>query len=118
MRFESMAAPGRKAARDVELHGQHIRAGDMVVLPTGSAGRDSTVFDHPDEVDFDRTDIDHLMFGMGRHYCVGKHLARAELQISMEEIHRLIPNYRLMDGRTPKRVTALERATIELWLDV
>jgi cytochrome P450 len=117
MRFESMAAPGRTATRDVELHGQHIRAGDMVVLPTGSAGRDSTVFDHPDEVDFDRTDIDHLMFGMGRHYCVGKHLARAELRISMEEIHRLIPKYRLMDGRTPKRVTALERATIELWLD-
>ena len=118
MRYESMAAPARKATRDVELHGQHISAGDLVLLPTGSAGRDADVFDHPDEVDFERSGIDHLMFGMGRHYCVGKHLARAELQISLEEIHRIVPNYRLKPGHAPKRVTATERATIELWLDV
>jgi cytochrome P450 len=118
MRFESMAAPSRVATRDVEVHGQLIRAGELVLLPTGSAGRDGAVFDNPDEVDFGRTDIDHLMFGMGRHYCVGKHLARAELQIALEEIHRIIPNYRLVEGRTPKRVTAVQRATVELWLDV
>lgn len=118
MRFESMATPGRIATRDVELHGRRIRAGDMVLLPTGSAGRDEAVFDDPDHVDFDRTGINHLIFGMGRHYCVGKHLARAELRIALEEIHGIIPRYRVMPGRPPKRVTALERATTELWLEV
>lgn len=118
LRYESIATPGRQVVTDTDLGGQHLRAGEMVMLPLGSAGRDESVFDQPRQVDFERTSIQHLAFGLGRHRCIGMHLARAELRIALEEIHRIIPHYRLMAGRTPVRHTGAVRTTNELWLEV
>ena len=118
LRFESIATPGRLIVRDVEVRGCQLRTGEMVMLPLGSAGRDEAVFDDPDEVRFDRTGIDHLAFGLGRHRCIGMHLARAELRIALEEIHRRLPRYRLMDGAAVVRHTGAVRTTNEMWLDV
>jgi cytochrome P450 len=118
LRYESIATPGRQVARDVELGGEVVRAGEMVVLPLGSAGRDERVFDDPDEVIFGRTTINHLAFGLGRHRCMGMHLARAELRIALEEIHLVVPKYRLMEGRPIVRHTGAVRTTNELWLTV
>ena len=39
-----------------------------------------------------------------------------ELRVALEEIHTLIPHYRLKPGTTPVRHTGQERATEELWL--
>ncbi len=69
----------RNATRDVELHGQTIRAGQNVLLLYPSANRDETVFTDPETFDIHRQPNDHVAFGFGAHLCLGHRLARAEI---------------------------------------
>lgn len=55
------------------------------------------MYDDPDTIRFDRDNYRHVAFGLGPHRCIGSHLARAELQVFIEEWHRLIPEYRVAD---------------------
>ena len=87
-------------------------------MVTGSANRDSEAFERADEVVFDRAPNRHVNFGVGPHRCLGSHIARVELIVSMEEIHQTIPNYTLMPGRPIVRHCGGERGTDELWLTV
>ena len=70
----------RTAARDVELRGQRIRAGDHLVLCYASANRDEEVFEDPERFRIDRQPNRHIAFGVGEHVCLGAHLARLELR--------------------------------------
>jgi cytochrome P450 len=88
----------RVAARDCEVNGQSLRAGDQVVIVLGAANHDPSVFPDPDTVDFDRNANKHLAFSAGIHRCLGLHLARLELAIVLEEWHKRIPSYRLAEG--------------------
>jgi len=72
---------GRTAAQDVELHGQRIRAGDILALFYPSANRDEAVFDDPFRFRVDRSPNHHLSFGVGEHFCLGAHVARFELNV-------------------------------------
>jgi cholest-4-en-3-one 26-monooxygenase len=85
----------RTATRDVELHGQRIRAGEKVTMWYGSANRDETIFPHADRFDVGRSPNDHLAFGFGPHFCLGAHLARLEIRLMFEELLRRIPDVRL-----------------------
>lgn len=69
----------RTATRDTELGGQHIAAGEKVVVYYASANRDETVFDRPEVFDVGRTPNDHLTFGVGPHFCLGAGLARLQM---------------------------------------
>lgn len=73
----------RVAARDLELGGQRIEAGQMVLAFIGSANRDEAVFTDPDRFDVRRDPNPHLSFGHGIHYCIGAPLARLEGAIAM-----------------------------------
>jgi cytochrome P450 len=70
---------GRVAVRDVALRDQTIRAGDVVTLWNCSANRDEEVFAEPDTYDLGRSPNKHVTFGHGPHFCLGAHLARAEI---------------------------------------
>jgi cholest-4-en-3-one 26-monooxygenase len=70
----------RTASRDVEMHGQTIKAGDHVGIWYGAANRDPRVFDRPYEFDISRDPNDHLGFGHGGHFCLGANLAKWELR--------------------------------------
>jgi len=72
----------RTAARDVELRGQKIRAGELVGLFYPSANRDEAVFDAPFRFDVGRVPNRHLSFGVGEHVCLGAHVARVELRVA------------------------------------
>ena len=49
---------------------------------------------HPDQFDIDRTiPPRHLGFAIGPHFCLGLHLARAEVRIALENLYRRIPDF-------------------------
>jgi cytochrome P450 len=73
--------------------GQHIEAGDRLVLSWSSANFDESVFDRPDEVILDRFPNRHQAFGLGIHRCLGSNLARAEFAVVLEEVLRRLPDY-------------------------
>ena len=76
----------RTATRDVEIGGQHVRAGDKVVMWFASGNRDETKFDDPYTLRLDRMPNDHMTFGKGPHTCMGSNLARFEMRILFETL--------------------------------
>lgn len=89
----------RTATRDVDLRGQHIKAGDKVVTWFTSANRDEEAFPDPYTFDVSRLPNDHVTFGPGGpHFCLGAHLARLETKILFQE---LLPRLRSIDLAGP-----------------
>jgi cytochrome P450 len=87
----------RLTLEDVEVSGVRIPAGEMVRLAVPVANRDPTVFVNPDRWDLDRRPVNHLAFGIGRHFCLGAFLARGELNVGLEVLLRRLPNLRLLE---------------------
>jgi cytochrome P450 len=85
----------RWAATDVELGGQTIRRGDLVIAILNAADRDPERFPEPDRLDVCRAGAKHLAFGRGSHYCLGAPLARLETEIALETLFRRLPGLRL-----------------------
>src|SRR5262249_17941228 len=69
----------RRAAVDLEIHGQKIRAGETIAMMISAANFDPRAFDQPDRFDLARTPNEHLTFGIATHICLGMHVARTEL---------------------------------------
>jgi cytochrome P450 len=98
MRYESpVPYLPRVVTTAAELGGCPINAGEDVVFMLGSGNTDELFYDRPDLVDFDRPSVRHLSFGGGIHRCLGSHLARIELRVSLREWHRRIPDYHIPD---------------------
>jgi cytochrome P450 len=76
----------RTPKRDVEMHGQTIPAGKLVLLMVASANRDPRQFPHAEQFDISREPNAHISFGHGIHFCIGAALARMEAKIALSEI--------------------------------
>ncbi|GHH87632.1 cytochrome P450 [Streptomyces sulfonofaciens] len=81
----------RTAARDTELAGTRIAAGDKVVVFHASANHDERVFPDPYVLDLSRSPNPHISFGEGPHVCLGAHFARLQLRILYDEVRRALP---------------------------
>jgi cholest-4-en-3-one 26-monooxygenase len=75
-----VAAMRRTATTDLTIGDRAVSAGEKVVLWFSAANHDPAVFDAPHEFRLDRTPNEHLSFGWGAHFCLGSHLARAEVR--------------------------------------
>ncbi len=95
----------RTVTRDVELHGQTLRAGEQVIIMYPSANRDPAVFDDPDRFDVQRNPNPHLAFGFGPHFCMGASLARIELKVMFDELVRRLPDIHLAGDPLPRRAS-------------
>jgi cholest-4-en-3-one 26-monooxygenase len=71
----------RTTLEDVEIGGVTIKQGEKVVIYYTSANRDESVFTDPDVFDVGREPNPHVGFGGGGpHYCLGRHLAKLEIE--------------------------------------
>lgn len=111
------AAQMRRAIRDVPMYDQVIPAGALVSLSIYGGNRDERVFRDPDRFDLLREDLyfgkelrsgyqqdgkaSHLGFGLGKHFCVGYQLARAETVIGTSKLMEVIKNPRFKPGTHP-----------------
>jgi cytochrome P450 len=82
---------GRFPKRDVELGGQRIAAGDVVIVHLPGANRDARTGAGLDSFDAQRHATSHLAFGHGFHRCVGAELARMELRTAFPALARRFP---------------------------
>ena len=99
-----VTADARRVTADTELCGQQLQKGQQVYLVYGAANLDPSEFPDPHEWDIDRPNVQrHVTFGSGHHHCLGSHLARLELKVSLQEILRRLPDFRLADGAVPTR---------------
>jgi cytochrome P450 len=87
----------RCATVDVEIRGQTIREGDMVVMLYGSANRDEDIFGPTaDDFDITRNPNPHIAFGCGEHSCLGAQLARLEARVMFSELLHRFPEIELV----------------------
>jgi cytochrome P450 len=77
---------------DMDVAGQRVRAGDVVMCHLAAASRDPrTGADDRFDPDRERL-VSHLAFGHGFHRCVGAELARMELRIALTALARRFPD--------------------------
>ena len=104
LRAYSATSHIRVVKEEVGLAGVRMMPGDKVLLANPVGNRDPLEFENPDEVRFDRGGA-NLTFGSGIHNCLGRHLARRELQVALEEILASLPEFHLdPDTKVPFQV--------------
>lgn len=107
----------RELRRAVEWYGREIPAGAIVRVALISANNDETVFADPRRFDIGRPDLrlgkesraggridgvaNHLGFGLGKHFCIGYQLARAEIVTATRGLLARTRDLRFVPGQEP-----------------
>jgi cytochrome P450 len=99
---------------EIELAGQRIAAGALVVVGIGAANRDPEVFPDPDRFDVARSENRHLSFGFGTHFCLGAPLARLEAEIAFRALLHRFPVLRLETEKVTYRPNVVLRGLTSL----
>jgi cytochrome P450 len=103
---------------DVEVGGQRIAKGDVVICQLAGANRDGRLGARMDAFDLTRPVTPHLAFGHGFHRCVGAELARMELRTAFPAIARRFPDLSLatesVDYRQLSIVHGVEALSVRL----
>lgn len=121
LRYDSpVQATVRVASEDIEVDGQQIGAGALVVLGIGAANRDPAAHPEPDRFDVARADVRHLSFGLGTHFCLGASLARLEGRAYFAALARSVKTLELdvADEAVAYRANPILRGVRELPLRV
>ena len=97
LRFDSSVQQlPRVAQMDVELGGQTILAGEMVICLLGAANRDPAVWPDADVLEIDRPFVRSKSFGGGIHFCLGAQLARIETDIALTALLQRLPKLEIL----------------------
>jgi pimeloyl-[acyl-carrier protein] synthase len=81
----------RVATEDRMIGGKSIKRGQRLILLVGAANRDPTTFSEPDSASVPRDEGRDLVFGAGRHVCLGMNLAKIESRVTLTHFLRLPP---------------------------
>jgi len=119
LRFNTSAQRFRRcAAREMEIHGQCVRAGDFVCLAYGAANRDERQFPNPDIYNVQRKPRGHLGFGGGVHGCIGAAIARMAVRIVFEEFLGAFPHFHRTDAQLQWMPSTTFRSPLRLRLSL
>jgi pimeloyl-[acyl-carrier protein] synthase len=119
LRYDSPVQMTSRIARsDRELSGHRIRRGEQLILLLASANRDPEAFSDPDRLDVTRTDVRHIAFSHGNHFCLGAQLARLEAGLALEALISRFPKFTLLPQEIPWRNNTILRGPKTLWLEL
>ncbi|WP_414617053.1 cytochrome P450 [Streptomyces clavuligerus] len=85
--------PGRWATGDTVLGGQHIKAGDMLLLGLAAGNTDPRI--RPDRAAPVHGNRSHLAFSSGPHECPGRDIGRAIAEAGIDTLLTLLPGLEL-----------------------
>lgn len=97
-----VVAEARMVRDDLVYEGLALKKGEMILLPTVLTGLDERENENAMEVDFSRQHPKHTTFGEGVHRCVGMHLARMEVTVTLQEWLKRVPRFQLAPGARPQ----------------
>jgi cytochrome P450 len=99
---------------DMELSEVTVPAGDHVGVLIGAANRDPAQFPDPDRLQIARPVPQHVAFAFGAYNCVGKALARTEVDVALRSLLGRLPNLRPATGTFEWRNTLRNRGVQRL----
>jgi pulcherriminic acid synthase len=101
-----------------ELLGADLPRGTLLTILLGSANRDPEVFAEPDRFDPWRSgNTRHIAFGAGRHQCMGRRMALAEVTTALTIVLQRCPDLRAVDGATDPIEGLSFRSPVRLLLE-
>ncbi|HBZ69179.1 MAG TPA: cytochrome P450 [Deltaproteobacteria bacterium] len=115
LRYEAPSpVQARTVMRDVHWYGTTVARDSVILLLTGSAGRDERQYPDPDRFDVERSNVRHLSFGYGTHFCLGAALARLEGRVALEEVFARFPEWEVDWDRVERVHTSTVRGYAKL----
>jgi len=97
--YNTTAFLPRYTESGIDYDGVRIPPNSWVLFGIRAANRDPEVFPDPESFDIARDRRRSLTFSVGPHACLGMHLARAEMNVSLELLLRRLPGLRLREGK-------------------
>lgn len=87
----------RAVVEDIEVDGETLPAGSIVLGFIGSANMDERFFPEPEKFDHTRPQLTQMQmaFGGGQHGCQGQILARRQAEVALSTLVERFPNYRI-----------------------
>ena len=78
----------RWVLEETKISGIKLPKNSKIAILLGSANRDESAFVNPEQINFERKNLNHTSFGGGVHFCLGAHLARLELEVSFQNLFK------------------------------
>lgn len=94
----------RYAPADMDLLGQSVSKGQMVLLMPHLDKHDPAIYPEPEKLNVKRVFEQDVTFGYGPRYCIGAALATRQLYLTLEELFKQFPNLELLEE--PERSSA------------
>lgn len=95
LRRFSVVMTGRRLTQDLEFHGIQFKKGDWVTVPMPTSSVDPADYANPYEIDLTAKRSRHLAFAFGPHFCMGTHIARAEMLTALKKWTSKVPEFRV-----------------------
>ena len=119
LRFVSPVQMSRRiTVNEIEVDGNTIASGEMVMAVLASANRDESKFGPTaDQLDLTREGAgQHLSFGSGIHYCLGASLAKLEGQIAIGSFIERFPTATVVEAAFNGRINlrGLEKLIVKV----
>lgn len=93
--FAVAMGPCRTMTQEVEIEGVTLRVGDRIMMAFPAANHDPEQYPNPYNFDLTRGSRRHLAMGVGTHFCLGSHLAKAISEESLKQLLQQAPNFRV-----------------------
>ena len=97
MRWSTQSKMGfaRYAPADMEVLGQQVSKGQMILMMPHLKDHDPEYYDDPESFDVEREFNPDVLFGYGPRFCIGAALAKRQLYLTMCELFKRFPNIEL-----------------------